>query len=134
MSAKDESTGRTNQIQINSDKSRLSKEEIDSMLADAEKYRDEDEKQRQRVTSRNNLESYIFNYKQAANEADGSKLSQTDKDIVINKCNEAMSWLDNNSLAETEEYEQQLQDLNKVCSPVMAKLHQTGNSQHDGTQ
>ena len=64
VSAKDNSTGKSEKITITNDKGRLSKADIDRMLSEAEKYREEDERQRDRITSRNALESYIFNCKQ----------------------------------------------------------------------
>ena len=134
VKAQDESTGKSNQIQITNDKGRLSKQDIERMLAEAEKYREQDEKQRERVSARNNLESFIFQYKQAAEGAE-AKLSQQDKDTVIEKCKAVLSWLDSNNLAEKEEFDDQLQELHKVCSPIMAKLHSAGQSagQSQGT-
>ncbi|KAK2155424.1 hypothetical protein LSH36_241g07025 [Paralvinella palmiformis] len=99
VTAKDQSTGRSSDIHIKNEKGRLSQAEIDRMLAEAEKYREEDEKQRERISARNSLEQYIYSYKEAATEADSSKLSQTDKDQVINKCEQTVKWLDNNTLA-----------------------------------
>lgn len=125
VSAEDKSTGRSNKITITNDKGRLSKAEIDKMVNDAEKYRAEDEAQRERVTARNQLENYIFSLKQAANEA-GDKLPSSDKQTVIQHCEEALKWLDSNTLADKEEYEHKLQELQKVCSPVMTKLHGGG--------
>ena len=95
------------------------------MVAEAEKYKDEDDKQREKVVARNGLESTVFQYKQAVDGA-GDKLTQEDKDAVNGKCREVLSWLDGNNLAEKEEFEQQLQELQKICSPVMTKLHQAG--------
>ncbi len=123
VTAKDQSTGKSSDIRITNDRDRLSKEDIERMLAEAEKYREEDDKQREKIGVRNSLEQYIFSYKSAAAEADVSKLSQTDKDSVIQKCDDTMRWLDNNSLAEKEELEHRLQELHKVCSPIMSKLH-----------
>ncbi|XP_059482334.1 heat shock protein 68-like [Neocloeon triangulifer] len=123
VSAKDESSGRSQQITIRNDKGRLSKEEIDRMLNDAEKYKDEDERQRQRVASRNQFEGYIFQVRQAVDDA-GDRLSQTDKDETKAKCEEALKWLDDNQLAEKDEYEHRLKDLQKACAPIMTKIHQ----------
>nr|URW69979.1 heat shock protein [Bemisia tabaci] len=125
VSAKDNSSGKMERITIKNDKGRLSKEDIEKMLADAEKYKHEDEKQKERVTARNQLEGYTFNVKQAVEEA-GSKLSETDKKAVLDKCSAVLTWLDTNSLAEKEEYEEKLKDLQKDCAPVMTKLHQQG--------
>ena len=132
VTAKDGSTGRSNQIRITNDSSRLSKEDIDRMLADAEKYRDEDEKQRGRVAARNQLETYVYQYKSSAEESN-VKLAEEDRNTVKNKCNEVISWLDNNSLAEKEEFEEQLKELHGVCSPVMAKIHGAAQNKSEST-
>ncbi|OWR50327.1 HSP70 protein [Danaus plexippus plexippus] len=91
----------------------------------AERYKEEDERQRQRVAARNQLESYVFSVKQALEDA-GEKLSDGDKSAARNECDEALRWLDNNTLAEKEEYEHRLKDLQRVCSPIMSKLHGAG--------
>lgn len=129
VSAKDNSTGRSEKITITNDKGRLSKADIDRMLAEAEKYREEDEKQRERVTSRNSLEAYIFGCKQAVEDAPAGKVSDSDKQIVRDKCQSAMSWLDANNLAEKDEFEYQLKELQQVCGPIMAKMHGAGNQE-----
>ncbi|XP_005103834.1 heat shock protein 70 B2 [Aplysia californica] len=131
VTAKEKNTGKTNQITIKNDKGRLSQADIDRMLADAEKYKEEDEKQRERVSARNQLESYIFNVKQAA-EAAADKLASSDKDAVLKACDDALKWLDNNSLAEKEEFEDRLKELQKTTSDIMAKLHSQGQSGQSG--
>ncbi|XP_045456562.1 heat shock protein 68-like isoform X1 [Melitaea cinxia] len=122
VSAKENSTGRSKNIVIKNDKGRLSQAEIDRMLSEAERYKEEDEKQRQRVAARNQLESYVFSVRQALDDA-GSKLSDEDKNTARNVCDEALQWLDNNTLAEKEEYEHKLSDLQRTCSPIMSKMH-----------
>ncbi|XP_029839935.3 heat shock protein 68 [Ixodes scapularis] len=124
VSAKDQSTGRQESIRISNDKGRLSREDIDRMLADAEKYKREDELQREKVTARNGLESYVYGVKQAAEEA-GDRLSPSDKQSVLDKCKDTISWIDSNTLAEKEEYEHRLKELQQHCSPIMSKLHQS---------
>jgi len=84
VSAKEISTGKSERITIKNDKGRLSKEDIDKMLKEAEMYRQEDEKQKERITARNQLESYAFSVKQAVEEA-GAKLSETDKKTTLEK-------------------------------------------------
>lgn len=128
VSAKDSSTGRSEKIAITNDKGRLSKADIDRMLADAEKYRGEDEIQRQRVSARNSLEAYIFSCKQAVEDAPAGRLSDADKQVVKDKCASEMSWLDANNLAEKDEFEHHLKELQKVCGPIMGKIHQAGAS------
>nr|KAG5690346.1 hypothetical protein BaRGS_001268 [Batillaria attramentaria] len=128
VTAQDKSTGKKSHVTIKNDKGRLSKEDIDRMVNDAEKYREEDEKQRQRVEARNKLEAYVFSIRQAVTDA-GDKLNDQDKDTINRLCDETLSWLDKNSLAEKEEFEDKLQEVQKVCSPLMAKLHGAGQSQ-----
>ncbi|KAF6199154.1 hypothetical protein GE061_007179 [Apolygus lucorum] len=122
VSAKDSSSGNTRNIVIKNDKGRLSKEEIEKMVRDAEKYKAEDDDQRDRIAARNGLESYIFQVKQAVDDS-GDKLTSSDKETARSKCDEALKWLDNNSLASKEEYQQKLQDLQKECVAFMTKLH-----------
>ncbi|CAG5043863.1 unnamed protein product [Parnassius apollo] len=74
------------------------------MLSEAERYKEEDEKQRQRVAARNQLETYVFSVKQALDDA-GDKLSEADKSTARRECDDALKWLDNNNLADQEEYE-----------------------------
>ncbi|XP_011178245.1 heat shock 70 kDa protein cognate 2 [Zeugodacus cucurbitae] len=123
VSAKDNSTGKSEKITITNDKGRLSKAEIDRMLSDAERYKDEDEKQKERIQSRNALESYIFSCKQAIEDAPAGRLTDADKTTVRDKCTSEMSWLDANTLAEKDEFDDHLKECQRVCGPVMAKMH-----------
>ena len=104
---------------------RLSKEEIDRMVNDAEKYKAEDEGQRERISAKNALESYAFNVKQTAEDDKlKEKISDEDKSTVVNKAKEVLDWLDNNQQAEKDEYEDKQKELEKVCMPIMTKLYQ----------
>lgn len=138
VSAKDQSTGKTNAITITNDTGRLSKGEIDRMVADAEKYKKEDEMQREKIAARNSLESYVYSVKMTSEDPNVvNKLNADDLEIVNNKTQEVMAWLDRNSMADKEEYEEKQKDLHQVCSPIMAKLHgqqqpQQGYSSSDG--
>ncbi|OXA55568.1 heat shock protein 68 [Folsomia candida] len=123
VSAADKGSGKTEKITIKNDKGRLSKEEIDRMLSDAEKYAQEDAKQKEKVQARNQLESYVFGVKQAVEEASADKLPEADKKKVIAKCQETLKWLDNNLLAEKEEYEFKLKEVETECKPIMMKMH-----------
>ncbi|XP_050675593.1 major heat shock 70 kDa protein Ba-like [Leptidea sinapis] len=128
VSAKENSTGRSKNIVIKNDKGRLSQAEIDRMLAEAERYKEEDDRQRERVAARNKLESYVFNVRQAIDDAEAI-LSEQDKDIARRECDEALKWLENNSLAEKEEYEHRLKELQRTCMPIMTKIHGQGGPQ-----
>ena len=124
VTAKDESTGRSNKITITNDSGRLSKDDIDRMVNDAERFKAEDDLQRERIAARNQLESYAFNVKSAVNDPSAeSKLKPEDKETVIKEVDSIISWLDNNSLAAREEFTHKLEELQKKCSPIMAKMH-----------
>jgi heat shock protein 1/8 len=125
VTAKDTASGRSNNIRITNDKGRLSREEIDRMLAEAERYREQDIQQREKVSTRNQIESYVFSVKQAVEES-GDKLPQTDKNSALKCCEDTIRWLDNNTLAEKEEYKYKLDEVQKQCAPIMAKLHAGG--------
>lgn len=125
VTAVEKSTNKENKITITNDKGRLSKEDIERMVNDAEKYRSEDEKQRNNISAKNALESYCFNIKSTMeDEKIKDKISDTDKTTVLEKCNEVIAWLDANQLAEKEEYEHKQKELESLCNPIITKLYQ----------
>ncbi|XP_020712038.2 heat shock protein 70 A1-like [Athalia rosae] len=133
VTAKDTASGRSSDVRITNDKGRLSREEIDRMLAEADRYREQDREQRERVAARNELEGYVFTVKQALQEH-AERLPQEDREAVATICEETVRWLDNNSLAEKDEYRDKLEALQKRCSAVMAKLHQGAGNAAPGAQ
>uniref|UniRef100_A0A8P4GCS2 Uncharacterized protein n=1 Tax=Dicentrarchus labrax TaxID=13489 RepID=A0A8P4GCS2_DICLA len=127
VSAVDKSTGKENKITITNDKGRLSKEEIERMVQDADRYKAEDDLQREKIAAKNSLESYAFNMKSSVQDENlKGKISEEDQKKVIEKCDEIIGWLENNQLADKEEYQHQQKELEKVCNPVISKLYQGG--------
>ncbi|XP_063146497.1 heat shock-related 70 kDa protein 2 [Candoia aspera] len=125
VTAVDKSTGKENKITITNDKGRLSKDDIDRMVQEAERYKAEDEANRERVVSKNALESYAYNIKQTVEDDKlKGKISEQDKQRVLEKCQEVISWLDRNQMAEKEEFEHKQKELEKLCNPIIAKLYQ----------
>ena len=122
VTAEDKSTGKSNKITITNDSSRLSRADIERMVSDAEKYKEEDEAQRARVEARNKLENYAFSVQGAVRDAE-DKLSSEDKETVRAEISKVLDWVESNQLAEKEEFEHKLEELQRVCSPVMTKLH-----------
>lgn len=96
------------------------------MVNDAEQYREEDEKARERVNARNRLETYLYSCKQAIDNYNGSAITDSDKSSVINACDEMQKWLDRNQLADKEEIDHQYSQLEKKCQRVMTKMHGGG--------
>ena len=125
VSAADKSTGKENKITITNDKGRLSKEEIERMVKEAENYKDEDEKQRERITSKNGLEAYAYNIKSTVeDEKVKDKISEEDRKKIIDKVGDTIKWLDANQLAEKEEFDDKQKELEAICNPIITKLYQ----------
>lgn len=133
VNAVEKSTGKENKITITNDKGRLSKDDIDRMVNEAEKYKAEDEKQRDRVQAKNGLESYVYQMKQTMeDEKLKDKISEEDKKIVLDKCDEVIRWLDGNQSAEKEEFEDKQKELEKVYNPVITKVYQASGGAPPG--
>jgi len=133
VSAVDKSTGRQNKITITNDKGRLSKEDIDRMVKEAEQYKNEDEAQRDRVSAKNSLESYAFNMKSTVeDEKLKDKISEADRKTILDKCAEIIRWLDSNQLADKEEFEHKQKEIEGVCTPIITKLYQSAGGMPGG--
>lgn len=127
VSAVDKSTGKANKITITNDKGRLSKDQIEKMVQEADEYREEDEKQRERIGTKNALESYAFAMKQTVeDEKIKDKIPEADRKKINDKCSEILSWIDQNQLATKEEFDYKQKELEKICNPVIQKLYQSG--------
>merc|ERR1719413_126167 len=124
VSAADKSTGKQNKITITNDKGRLSQEEIERMVSEAEKFKAEDDANRDRISAKNGLESYCFNMKTTLDDDKvKDKISEDDKKAINDKCDEAIKWLDANQLAEVEEFNEKQKEVEGVCNPIITKLY-----------
>ena len=133
VSAVDTSTGKSEAITITNDKGRLSKEEIDRMVNEAEKYKEEDDAHRNRITAKNGLEAYCFQMKSTMEDDKmKDKISEEDKKTILDKVTETLTWLDNNQTAEKDEYEHQQKELEGVCNPIITKLYQAAGGAPGG--
>merc|ERR1711988_747347 len=120
VTACEKATGRENQITITNEKGRLSKEEIERMVNDAEKFKDEDNKQKDRISAKNGMEGYCFNMKTTIeDEKMADKISEDEKKKIIDKCDDAIKWLDANQLAEVEEFQEKQKEVEAVCNPII---------------
>lgn len=127
VSAIEKTTGKENKITITNDKGRLSSDEIERMVREAEQYKVEDDKHRDRISSKNSLESYAYSMKSTMEEDKvKEKLSEEERQTVISKCKEVIDWLDKNQTAEKDEFDYEQKELEKVCTPVIQKLYQAG--------
>ncbi|EEQ37277.1 heat shock 70 kDa protein [Clavispora lusitaniae ATCC 42720] len=127
VSALEKGTGKTQKITITNDKGRLSKEDIERMVSEAEKFKEEDEKEAARVQAKNGLESYAYSLKTTLGEKDfADKLEAADVETVTKAADETITWLDENQAATTEEYSDKQKELEGVANPIMAKAYQAG--------
>ncbi|KAI9483551.1 MAG: 70 kDa heat shock protein 3 [Benjaminiella poitrasii] len=133
VSALDKTTGKSNKITITNDKGRLSKEDIERMVNEAEKYKAEDEAAASRIQARNGLESYAYNLRNTLNdEKVGGALPAEDKEKVKNATDEAIKWLDDSQEASKEEYESRQKELEEIVNPIMMKFYQANGGAAPG--
>lgn len=126
VSAVDKGTGKAESITITNDKGRLSAEEIERMVEEAEKYADEDKATRERIEARNKLENYAYNLKNQVNDDDGlgGKIDEEDKETIVESIKETQDWLDENAAtAATEDFDEQFEKLSNVAYPITSKLY-----------
>merc|ERR1719378_453934 len=125
VSAQDKSTGKSNQITITNEKGRLSQAEIDRMVQEAEKYKQEDENAKVKIEAKNGLENYCFAMRNTLGEEKlKDKFEAGDKEKIEKAVQDALDWLDKNQLAEKDEFEAKQKELEGVVNPIMMKVYQ----------
>jgi L1 cell adhesion molecule like protein len=125
VNAVEKSTGKNNKIVITNDKGRLSKEEIERLVKDAEKYKDEDEKVRQRIESKNQLEQFAYQVRSTLNDDKlKDKFSEEEKTQINAKADEILKWANDNPAASKEEYDAKVKELEAIFNPIMMRVYQ----------
>jgi heat shock protein 1/8 len=134
VSAEEKTTGKKQNITITNDGSRLNKEQIDAMIKEAEKFKEDDEKIRQKMDARNEYENYIYNMKNTLNDDKiKQKISKEIYDKIMKKLKEGEEVLNVVDVSK-EEYEKALKELENVINPIMQKIVQEGNGEFMGNQ
>ena len=124
VSATDKGTGKSESITITNDKSRLSQEEIERMVEEAEKYASEDAAVKNKILARNKLENYAHSIKNQVNGELADKLDEDDKETLLDAVNDVLEWLEDNfDSAVTEDFEEKFDALSKVAYPITSKLY-----------
>merc|ERR1711953_114406 len=128
VSAQDKGTDNKEKITITNDQNRLTPEDIERMVKDAETFADEDAKMKEKVDAKNEFESYAYSLKTQINDQEklGAKITDEDKEKIEEAVNEKISWLEENQEAEGEEFRAQKKELEDVVQPIIAKLYQQG--------
>lgn len=127
VSAEDKKTGNKNKITITNDQGRLSKEEIEKMVRDAEEYAEEDKQHMAKVNAKNGLEGYVYSLKNSLNDTNiKAKINEQDAETLKTKLDEVAAWIDGNENAEIDEFEAQKKDLEAIANPIMSKIYAEG--------
>ncbi|CAM39660.1 putative glucose-regulated protein 78 [Leishmania braziliensis MHOM/BR/75/M2904] len=130
VTASDKSSGKREEITITNDKGRLSEEEIERMVREAEEFEDEDRKVRERVEAKNSLESIAYSLRNQINDKDklGEKLDADDKKAVEEAVKDALAFVDENPNADREDFEGAREKLQSVTNPIIQKVYQAGGA------
>jgi len=129
VSAQDKTSGKCENIIITNDKGRLSQSDIERMVKEAEDYKAEDDKQKERIAAKNGLESYVFNMKSTIDDGQmKDKIPEADRKTILDKCNETLKWLDSNQMVESDEFTHKQKEVESVCNPIITRLYQSAQS------
>ena len=129
VSAEDKGTGKAEKITITAEKGRLSEDEIERMVKEAEEFADEDKKVKDRIDSRNGLESYVYNLKNQLDDEEkgmADKISAEDKKDLQDSIDETLDWLDENPEADKEDYDEKQKEVENIANPIMRKMYSGG--------
>lgn len=133
VKAEDKASGKSKGITITSDKGRLSQEEIDRMIKEAEESADEDKKLKERAESRNSLENYVYSLRNTIkDEEKAAHLSEEDKEKIEEVVKDAIQWLEDNATADKEDMDEQYRAVEKIAAPIMSKLYGNSENVHAG--
>lgn len=130
VSAVEKGTGKKNKITITNDKGRLSKEDIENMVKEAEKYKEDDMRNKERIDAKNDLENFCYNMKSTV-EKDDVKISDADKTKIKDALNDALKWLESNQTASTEEFKEKYDDLVKLTTPIISAMYKDSEPSSD---
>merc|ERR1712070_420139 len=132
ISASDKGTGKTQTITITSEKGRLSEEEIERMVAEAEEFAEQDKTDKERIEARNGLESYLYNLKSSISDQLEGKLNEEDKESMSTCIEDALVWLENHPAAEKDEYDEKQKEVESLVNPIIKKAYESTNNGADG--
>merc|ERR1712153_130996 len=126
VKAEDKGTGKAEKITITNDKGRLSKEDIERMVKEAEQFADEDKKTKGRVEAKNSIENYLYSMKNTVEDKKkaGDKISEEDKASILEAVEEGVKWVDGNPNADEDAYKEKQKEIEEVCNPIISKLYQ----------
>ena len=133
VTAEDRGTGKKKNVVIKSDENRLSPEDIEKMIQDAEKFAEEDKLIKEKVDAKNELESFAFSLKNQLNDKEklGGKISSSDKHTITEAIDKTIKWLENNPDADTDSLKEQKKELDDVVQPITSRLYKNDGTSED---
>lgn len=131
VAAEDKGTGKKEKITITNDKGRLSEEEIERMVQEAEEFAEQDKMVKEKIDARNSLETYCYNMKNTIGDKLGDKLDEDDKKKIEEAVQEALEWVEENSDADVDEFKDKLKEVEDVCQPIVAAAYQAAGGGED---
>merc|ERR1712153_269850 len=137
VSAEDKGTGKSEKITITAEKGRLSDDEIERMVQEAEEFAEEDKRVKERVDKRNGLEGYAYSLRNSLTDEEkgvADKIDDEDKETLEEAIKEVLDWLDDNQEADAEEYEEKQKELEGVANPIMQKIYQGAGGEGGGEE
>merc|ERR1712196_722630 len=131
VGAEDKATGKSEKITITNDKGRLTEEQIEKMIKEAEQFADEDKKVKERVDAKNAFDGYLHSMRSAAegsgdNKGLSEKLDDDEKEQIMEALKDGQSWLDSNPEADAEEIKEKQKEVEGICAPIVSKYYQAG--------
>ncbi|KAG1047357.1 hypothetical protein G6F43_010189 [Rhizopus delemar] len=136
VSAADKASGKSESITITNDKGRLSQEDIDRMVKEAEEFAEEDKAIRDRTEAKNKLENYIYTIKSQLSDdgALATKISAEDKESIEDAVKDKLAWIEENPTALREDFDEKREELESIVNPITSKLYADGSTGSSGSE
>jgi endoplasmic reticulum chaperone BiP len=128
VAAQDKLSGKSQSITITSDRGRLTQDDIDRMVKEAEENAEADRIAKEKVEAKNQLEAYLYNLRNMIQDTLKDKLSEADKQTIQTKVNDALTWLEQHTSEEKEIYEEKRKEVEDVANPIISKAYQQSSA------
>merc|ERR1712038_312154 len=128
ISASDQASGASKSITITSEKGRLSEDEIERMVREAEEFAEQDKAEKEKIEARNQLEAYLYNLKNSVSDQLQGMLDEDDKEQLNQSVEDALVWLEDNPAAEKDEYDSKQKEVEGVANPILKKAYESANN------
>merc|ERR1712070_478039 len=125
IGAHDKGTGKEESLTITSEKGRLSDDEIEAMVREAEEFAEEDSKEKAKIQARNELEAYLYNLKNSINDTLEDKLTEDEKSQLNTAVNDGLDWLEDHPAAEKDEYDEKQKEVEQIANPILKRAYES---------